>query len=90
MQAMIGQPLDPKFNIAPETTAEWKKRVDDAAAAKVAGLPRLREALGVAVEPTTWVKTFIVSRCRSCKAGPYCSKSSRTSIENGFKAAVTG
>ena len=41
MQAMIGQPLDPKFNIAPDTTAEWKKRVDDDAAAEMRGLPRL-------------------------------------------------
>ena len=40
MQAMIARPLNPNFNIAPGTTAEWKKRVDDAAAATVAGLPR--------------------------------------------------
>ena len=37
MQAMIARPLNPNFNIAPETTDEWKKRVDDAAAATVAG-----------------------------------------------------
>jgi monoterpene epsilon-lactone hydrolase len=63
MQAMIARPLNPNFNIAPETTAEWKKRVDDAAAATVAGLPKLREALGVTVEPTTiaGVKAFIVT-----------------------------
>src|ERR1044071_810471 len=53
MQAMIGRQLDPKFNIAPETTAEWKKRVEDAAAVTVQGLPRLREALGVTVELTS-------------------------------------
>jgi epsilon-lactone hydrolase len=63
LQAMIGRQLDPKFNIAPETTAEWKKRVDDAAAATVRGLPRLREALGVTVEPTSiaGVRAFIVT-----------------------------
>jgi acetyl esterase/lipase len=63
MQAMIGRPLNPNFNVAPETIPEWKKRVDDAAAATVAGLPRLREALGVSVEPTTMagVKGFIVT-----------------------------
>jgi epsilon-lactone hydrolase len=63
MQAMLARPLDPKFNIAPETIAEWKKRVDDAAAATVARLPRLREALGVSVEPTTMagMKAFIVT-----------------------------
>jgi epsilon-lactone hydrolase len=63
MQAMIGRQLDPKFNIAPETTAEWKKRVEDAAAAAIAGLPRLREALGVTVEPVTMggVRAFNVT-----------------------------
>ena len=63
MQAMIGRPFNPKFNIVPETTADWKSRVDNAAAATVAGLPKLREALGVTVEPTTiaGVKAFIVT-----------------------------
>jgi epsilon-lactone hydrolase len=63
MQAIIGRPLDPKYNIAPKTTAEWKERVDGAARAVVAGLPRLRESLGVTVEPTSigGVKTFTVT-----------------------------
>jgi monoterpene epsilon-lactone hydrolase len=63
MQAMIGRPFNPKFNLVPETTADWKSRVDNAAAATVAGLPKLREALGVTVEPTTiaGVKAFIVT-----------------------------
>lgn len=63
MQAIIGQPIDPKFNIAPVTTAEWKKRVDDDAADIMGGLPRLRQALGVTVVPTSiaGVKAFIVT-----------------------------
>jgi len=63
MQAIIARPFDPKFNLVPETVADWKTRVDNAAAATVAGLPKLREALGVTVEPTTiaGVKAFIVA-----------------------------
>ena len=63
MQAIIVQPPDPAFNIAPETTAEWKTRVAEAARKAEAALPELREALGVSVEPTTigGVKAFIVT-----------------------------
>ena len=63
MQAMIGRSLDPKFNIAPETTEDWKSRVERTAANTVAGLPKLRDAFGVTVEPTTiaGVKAFIVT-----------------------------
>lgn len=63
MQAIIARPLDPKFNLVPESIADWKSRVDNAAAATRAGLPKLREALGVTVEPTTiaGVKAFIVT-----------------------------
>jgi acetyl esterase/lipase len=63
MQAVIARPLNPRYNIAPESTAEWKARVDEAARAVVAGLPRLRESLGVAVESTSigGVKAFIVT-----------------------------
>lgn len=63
MQAIIVRPMDPNFNIAPQSTAAWKERVDKAAATTVAGLPQLREALGVTVEPTTLagVKAFIVT-----------------------------
>ena len=63
MQAVIARPLNPRYNIAPETTAEWKARVDEAARAVVAGLPRLRESLGVTVEPTSigGVKSFIAT-----------------------------
>ena len=63
LQALIARPLDPRFNIAPESTAAWKARVDEAARITVAALPQLREALGVTVEPTTLagVKAFTVT-----------------------------
>ena len=63
MQAVIARPFDPSFNLVPQTTAEWKARVEKVALATVAGLPKLREALGVAVQPSTMagVKVFIVT-----------------------------
>ena len=63
MQALIAQPLDPSFNMAPETADAWKARVAKAALTTVALLPKLRESLGVSVEPATMagVKTFIVT-----------------------------
>ena len=62
MQAIIGRPPNPRFTIAPETTAEWKTRVNQSARAVVARLPKLRESLGVTTEPTSigGVKAFIV------------------------------
>ena len=63
MQAIIGQPFNPAFNLVPETTADWKARVDRAALVTVAALPKVREALGVAVERTSMggVNVFIVT-----------------------------
>ena len=63
MQAVIARQLDPKFNIAPQTIAQWKERVDDAARMVLDTLPEMREALGVTVEPTTMggVRAFIVT-----------------------------
>jgi monoterpene epsilon-lactone hydrolase len=63
MQALIARPINPRHSLSPQTTAEWKAIVDEAARAVVAGLPKLRETLGVTVEPTTiaGVKAFIVS-----------------------------
>lgn len=52
MQTVIARRFDPKFNVAPETTAEWKERVDQAARPVLEILPGLRQALGVTVEPT--------------------------------------
>jgi hypothetical protein len=43
---MIARSLDPKFNIAPETTAEWKNRVEKVAAARVAVDPESRLTCG--------------------------------------------
>ena len=62
MRAIIARPFNPNFNVAPQTTAEWKARVDSAALGVIAGLPPIREALGVTVQPTTiaGVKAFIV------------------------------
>ena len=45
MQAVIARPFNPNFNLVPETTVDWNKRVEDAARNVVATLPRLREAL---------------------------------------------
>jgi hypothetical protein len=28
MQAIVARPFDPNYNLAPQTTAEWKKRID--------------------------------------------------------------
>lgn len=63
MQAVIARPFNPNFNLTPETIADWKRRVDEAARNVVATLPRIREALGVTVEPTAiaGVKAFTVS-----------------------------
>ena len=63
MQAIIGQPFNPAFNLVPETTADWKARVDRSAALTVAALPKVRDALGVTVEKTSiaGVNAFIVT-----------------------------
>ena len=63
MQAIIAQPYNPNWNVVPKTPAEWKAIVDKAAAAVVATLPEIRDALGVTVQPTTiaGVKAFIVT-----------------------------
>jgi acetyl esterase/lipase len=63
MQAIIARPFDPNYNLTPETVADWKKRIDDAARNVVATLPKLRESLGVTVEPIMMagVKAFTVT-----------------------------
>lgn len=63
MQSLIARPLNPRHSIAPQTVAEWKSIVDAAARTVVAGLPKLREALGVSVEPATigGVNAFVVT-----------------------------
>jgi len=63
MQAVIARPFNPSFNLVPQSTAEWKARAEKVALATAAGLPKLREALGVTVQPATMdgVKVFIVT-----------------------------
>lgn len=53
MQMLIGAPLSPTWNVIPETAEEWKAQVDASAAVIMSGLPALRDALRVKVEPMT-------------------------------------
>jgi epsilon-lactone hydrolase len=53
MQKQIGAPLTPTWNVIPKTAEEWKAQVNAGAEATVRGLPALREALRVKVEPMT-------------------------------------
>jgi acetyl esterase/lipase len=63
LQAIIARPPDPNYSIAPRTVAEWKSRVAEAARKTEATLPKLREALGVTMEPTiiAGVKAFKIT-----------------------------
>ena len=63
MQAIIGRPLGSRLNVVPKTADEWKVVVDREARNVVAGLPKIREALGVTVQPTViaGVKAFIIT-----------------------------
>ena len=53
IQKLIAQPLTPTWNMIPKTPEEWKAQVNAGAAAAMLGLPALREALRVKVEPMT-------------------------------------
>ena len=63
MQALIGGPYPPHFNFDAKDAADWKELINRRAALVIAGLPALKEKLGVTVEPTTigGVKAFIVT-----------------------------
>jgi monoterpene epsilon-lactone hydrolase len=63
MQAIIAEPLNPRYQLDPKNVDEWKAIVAKAAQATTATLPKVREALGVTVEPTTMggVKAFVVT-----------------------------
>jgi acetyl esterase/lipase len=63
MQKLIGLPLNPTYNQIPTTHEEWKKQIGGVEAATVKGLPALREALKVTVEPTMLdgVKAYVVT-----------------------------
>jgi monoterpene epsilon-lactone hydrolase len=53
MQKLIAAPLAPIWNVIPQTVEEWKAQVDASTAAAMKGLPALRQALHVKVEPLT-------------------------------------
>ena len=53
MQKLIAAPLTPTWNVIPATAAEWKAQVNAGAEAAMRGLPALRDALRVKVEPIT-------------------------------------
>ena len=63
IQKLIGAPLSGTWNQIPSTNAGWKEQIGGVEAATVKGLPALREALRVTVEPTTidGVKAYIVT-----------------------------
>jgi acetyl esterase/lipase len=63
MQAIIAGPLNSTYKLNPKDAAEWKAIVAKDAAATIAALPKLRQSLGVTVEPTMLgnVKAFIVT-----------------------------
>ena len=63
VQRMIAAPLSPTWNVIPTTPEGWKEQVDAGAKAAIAGLPALRAALKVKVEPMTidGVKAFMVA-----------------------------
>src|SRR5204863_10045542 len=63
MQKLVGAQLNPSYNQIPSTPEEWKKQIRGVEEATAKGLPALREALKVTVEPTTLdgVKAYIVT-----------------------------
>jgi monoterpene epsilon-lactone hydrolase len=63
IQKLIAAPLNPAYSQIPATPEEWKKQIGAVEAATVKGLPALREALKVKVEPTTLdgVKAYLVT-----------------------------
>ena len=63
MQKIIAAPLTPTWNVIPNTPEEWKAQVNAVTVAAMQGLPGLREAPHVKIEPMTidGVKAFMVS-----------------------------
>src|SRR2546430_17503438 len=53
IQKLVAAPLNPFYDQIPATPQEWKKQIRGVEEATVKGLPALREALKVTVEPTT-------------------------------------
>ena len=63
LQKLISNPINPSWNAAPKTDAEWQALADSGAAAAIQNLPALRERLHVKVEPQTLdgVKVYVVT-----------------------------
>ena len=63
IQKIVSGPLSPPWNVIPKTADEWKAQVANVAAAAVKGLPAMREALKVSIEPMTidGVKAFMLT-----------------------------
>ena len=63
MQKIIGAPISPTWNVFPKTAEEWKAQVNAAGAAAARGLPAVRDALRVKLEPQTidGVKVFVLT-----------------------------
>ena len=63
MQKIIGTPPSPTWNVWPKTPEEWKAQVAKAAEGVVRGLPAMRAALKVSIEPMTidGVKAFMLT-----------------------------
>ncbi|HEY1454585.1 MAG TPA: alpha/beta hydrolase [Roseiarcus sp.] len=61
MQAIIAAPYGP-FRDAPGTAAEWKRKIAERTRPVLDGLPALRQALGVTIQPAVigGVKAFIL------------------------------
>jgi epsilon-lactone hydrolase len=63
MQKLIGNPVHERWLSEPKTPEEWRAMVKRAHDATVAGLPRVRDALGVTVEAASMggVPVFVVT-----------------------------
>jgi epsilon-lactone hydrolase len=63
IQKQIAAPLTPTWNVIPTTPEGWKEQVNAGYQATMKGLPALREALNVKVEPMTidGVKAYMVT-----------------------------
>src|SRR5437868_5528178 len=63
MQKISGTPLRPTWKVLPRTPEGWKAQVAKTAEGAVSGLPAMREALKVKIEPVTidGVKAFMLT-----------------------------
>jgi len=63
LQKVIGAPISPTWNVLPKTKEEWKASVAKTTEAAERGLPAMRAALKVKIEPMTidGVKTFMLT-----------------------------